>query len=401
MRKRGSFVATTSDAVIIGGGVMGCSILYNLAARGLTDALLLERDLLGSGSTGRSSGVVRMHYSNEVHARMAWQSLEIFRDFGQVIGGPDSNQCGLVQTGFLILAGEDDLPAFRANIEMQQGAGIETSIINREEAAEIAPGFYLEDCAAIAYEPLSGHADPSGTALAYASRARQLGAALRLQSPATGVEVSGGKVVAVTTAGERIETPLAVVATGPWSRSFLLQHGIDLPLQATRHEVVHLKRPLDKLPYHPGVGDIANLIYFRPEGADLTLLGNGNEEELIEDLEVYAPRPSQRFIQQVWSRLAKRVPVMAEAQYSTGYAGLYTTTPDSHPVMDRVEGIDGLYICTGFSGHGFKLSPMVGVLMAELILDGRATSIDISPLRMSRFQEGDLNQPGYGFKVLV
>jgi len=108
----------------------------------------------------------------------------------------------------------------------------------------------------------------------------------------------------------------------------------------------------------------------------------------VEDPEIYAPRPSQRFIQDVWTRLAKRVPVMAEAQYSTGYAGLYTTTPDSHPVMDRVEGIDGLYICTGFSGHGFKLSPMVGVLMAELMLDGRAATIDISPLRMSRFRDG-------------
>ena len=114
-----------------------------------------------------------------------------------------------------------------------------------------------------------------------------------------------------------------------------------------------------------------------------------------------APRPTQRFIQDVWSRLVRRIPVMAEAEYTTGYAGLYTSTPDSHPIMDRVEGIDGLYICTGFSGHGFKLSPMVGVLMAELILEGSATTIDISTLRMSRFKEGKLNQPRYGFKVLV
>ena len=390
-------MATTAGAVIIGGGVMGCSILYNLAARGLKNPVLLERDLLGSGSTGRSSGVVRMHYSNEVHARMAWQSLEIFSNFGQLIGG----DCGLVETGFLIFPGEEDLPAFQANVAMQQKVGIRTGIISREDAAEIAPGFYLDDCAAIAYEPLSGYADPSGTALAYSARARELGATLHLQNPATRVQITGNRVVAVTTATERFETPLVVITTGPWSRPFLLKHGIDLPLQATRHEVVHLKRPMDKLPYHPGAGDIANLIYFRPESTDLTLLGNGNEEEQVEDPEVYAPRPSQRFIQDVWSRLAKRVPVMAEAQYSTGYAGLYTTTPDSHPVMDRVEGIDGLYICTGFSGHGFKLSPMVGVLMAELILDGAATSIDISPLRMSRFREGDLNLPSYGFKVLV
>jgi len=390
-------MATTASAVIIGGGVMGCSILYNLAARGVKEPVLLERDLLGSGSTGRSSGVVRMHYSNEVHARMAWQSLEIFSNFGQLIGG----DCGLVETGFLIFAGDEDLPAFRANVAMQQKVGIRTSIISRDDAAEIAPGFYLDDCAAIAYEPRSGYADPSGTALAYAARARELGATVHLQAPVTGIEVTGDRVVAVTTATERYETPLAVIATGPWSRPLLLKHGIDLPLQATRHEVVHLKRPMDKLPYHPGAGDIANLIYFRPESTDLTLLGNGNEEELIDDPDVYAPRPSQAFIQDVWTRLVKRVPVMAEAQYSTGYAGLYTTTPDSHPVMDRVEGIDGLYICTGFSGHGFKLSPMVGVLMAELMLEGQATSIDISPLRMSRFREGDLNQPAYGFKVLV
>ena len=207
--------------------------------------------------------------------------------------------------------------------------------------------------------------------------------------------------MAVTTATERFETPMVVMATGPWSRSFLLKQGIDLPLQATRHEVIHLKRPMDKLPYHPAAGDIANLIYFRPESTDLTLLGNGNEEDLVDDPEVFAPRPCQGFIQDVWTRLTKRVPVMAEAEYSTGYAGLYTTTPDSHPVMDRVEGIDGLYVCTGFSGHGFKLSPMVGVLMAELMLEGKATSIDISPLRMSRFREDDLNRPAYGFKVLV
>ena len=394
-------MSTTADAVIIGGGGMGTSILYNLAARGLTNTVLLERDVLGSGSTGRSSGCVRMHYSNEVHARMAWQSLDIFRNFDDVVGSSVPNQAAFVETGYLIFSGEDDIEAFNSNVAMHQRVGIQTSIISQEDAAEIAPGFKLDDCAAIAYEPRSGHADPSGTAAAYAARARELGAQVRLQAPATTVEVSAGKVTAVITAQERIETPSAVIATGPWSRRFLLQHGIDLPLEATRHEVIHLKRPLGKLPNHPGGGDIANLIYFRPEGSDLTLVGNGNIEQVVDDPEIYAARPSQSFIQEVWTRLVRRIPVMEEAEFSTGYAGLYTSTPDSHPVIDKVEGIDGLYICTGFSGHGFKLSPMVGVLMAELIMDGQATTIDISPLRMSRFREGDLNSPSYGFKVLV
>jgi sarcosine oxidase, subunit beta len=390
-------MAVTADAVIIGGGVMGCSILYNLAARGLKNGLLLERDVLGSGSTGRSSSIIRMHYSNEVHARMAWQSLEIFRNFDQIVGG----DCGFIQTGFLIFAGEDEVEAFQGNIALQQQLGIQTSVISHEDARGIAPGFYVDDCAGIAYEPLSGYADASGTAYAYATRARQLGAKVRLQTPAIGVEVSGERIVAVNTASERIETPLAVIATGPWSRRFLGQHGIDLPLEATRHEIVILKRPLDQLPYRPGGADLSQLVYWRPESADLTLVGNGNIEEVIEDPEIYAPRASQGFIQEVWSRLARRIPAMADAQFSAGYAGLYTTTPDSHPVMDQVEGIKGLYICTGFSGHGFKLSPMVGALMTELILDGQATTIDLSPLRMSRFREGQLNQPKYGFRVLV
>ena len=391
-------MTSTAEAVIIGGGVMGCSILYNLVSRGLRDVLLLERDILGSGSTGRSSGAVRMHYSNEVHARMAWQSLDIFRNFKDMVGG----QCGFVETGYMVFAGEDNLDAFQANVAMQQSVGINTKLISREEAHEIAPAFYVDDCAGIAYEPGSGHADTSGTAIAYATKARELGAGIRLQTPATGVEVApSGRVVAVITAEGRIETPIAIVATGPWSRRFLLQHGVDLPLEATRHEVILLKRPLDKIPYHPGGADIANMVYFRPESTDLTLLGNGNTEEIIEDPEIFAQRPAQYFIQDAWSRFVRRVPLMEEAQYSSGYAGLYTNTPDSHPVIDRVEGIEGLYVCTGFSGHGFKLSPVVGVVMTELVLDGRATTIDISPLRMSRFREGRLNQARYTYKVLA
>lgn len=386
-----------AEAVIIGGGVIGCSILYNLAARGLESPLLLERDVLGAGSTGRSSSAIRMHYSTEIHARMAWQSLEIFRDFAGLVGG----ECGYVQTGQLLFAGAADAAVFRANLAMQQGIGIDTGEITREEAGELAPAFFLEDCAAIAYEPLSGYADASATALAYARRARDLGARILLRSPAAGIEITRGRVTGVHTAGGRIATARAIVATGPWSRRFLRPHGIDLPLTATRHEVIHLRRSPETLPHHPGGGDIINRIYFRPEGADLTLVGNGNREEVVEDPEVYAQRASPDFIGEVWNRLARRIPLMAEAEFSAGYAGLYTSTPDSHSIMDAVAGIEGLYLCTGFSGHGFKLSPLVGILMAELVLEGRATTIDLAPLRMSRFAEGQLNHDGYGFRVMV
>ena len=390
-------VPATAEAVIIGGGVMGASILFNLAARGMTNTLLLERDVLGAGSTGRSSSAIRMHYSTEVHARMAWESFKVFRDFGEIVGG----DCGYTRTGHLIMGAESDADTFRANVAMQQSVGIDTKPVSGEEASELAPSFYLEDCGVIAYEPLCGYGDASATCTSFAQAARDRGARVMLRCPAVSVEVEGGRVTGVVTAEGRVATDRAVIATGPWSRKFLLEHGIDLPLEATRHEVVHLRRGAEGPDYHPGGGDLINQIYFRPEGSDLTLVGNGNMEDVVENPEIFAQRASIGFIQEIWTRLARRMPSLADAEFSTGYAGLYTSTPDSHPVIDAVDGIEGLYVCTGFSGHGFKLSPMVGVLMAELMLDGRATSIDISPLRMARFAEGDLNNTGYGFKVMV
>ena len=344
-------MTVTTEAVVIGGGVMGASILYNLTARGVSRPVLLERDTLGSGSTGRSSGAIRMHYSTEINARLAWESLKIFQNFDEIVGGGD---VGWVNTGYMVFVPEDAVEGLKHNIAIQQAVGIDTRIISKEEAHELAPAFHLGEGEAFAWEPQSGHGDPSGTALAYSTRARELGAQVVLESPALSVEVSNGRVVAVTTERERYETPVAVVATGPWSSRFLKKLDIDLPLEATRHEVFLLRRPMERIPFHPGAADMANLIYFRPEGSDLTLVGNGNREEGA-DPDAYNPRVSMSFLEDIWRRLARRIPHIEDAEFSTGYAGLYTTTPDLHPVMDRVAGIEGLYICTGFSGHGFKL----------------------------------------------
>ena len=390
-------MAVTTDAVIIGGGVMGTSILYNLAARGLRSSVLLERDTLGSGSTGRSSGAVRMHYSTTVNAHLAWESLKIFRNWDDAVGGGD---CGFVHTGYMVFVPEESHEGLKHNIALQQAVGIETEIISREEAQELAPAFEYADGESYAWEPQSGHADPSGTAMAYAARSREMGAEIILESPVTDVEIENGRVVAVRTATERYETPIAVIATGPWSGRFMARLGYDLPLEATRHEVFLIRRPMDKLPSHPGGGDMANLTYFRPEGSDLTLVGNGNDEE-IADPDDYSPTIHADHLEDVWLRLARRIPDIADGEFFTGYAGLYTSTPDLHPIIDRVDGIEGLYLCTGFSGHGFKLAPAIGICMAEMILEGESKLVDFTPLRMSRFAEGSLNTTTYKFKVIA
>ncbi len=387
----------TTDAVIIGGGVMGTSILYNLAMRGVKSPVLLERDTLGSGSTGRSSGAVRMHYSTTVNSHLAWESLKTFRNWDEMIGGGD---CGFVQTGYMVFVPEDSVSGLEHNIALQQAVGIDTHIISREEARELAPMFEYQDGEAFAWEPQSGHADPSGIAMAYAARSREMGADVILESPVTDVEIENNRVVAVRTATERYETPIAAIATGPWSGRFMKKLGYDLPLEATRHEVFLIRRPMDTLPHHPGGGDMANLTYFRPEASDLTLVGNGNAEDIANPDE-YSPTIHADHLEDVWLRLAKRLPDIADGELFTGYAGLYTSTPDLHPIIDQVDGIEGLYICTGFSGHGFKLAPAIGICMAQMILEGGSKLVDFTPLRMSRFAEGDLNQTTYRFKVVA
>lgn len=391
-------MSASADAVIIGGGVMGASVLYNLAARGVRSPILLERDTLGAGSTGRSSGAVRMHYSTEVNARLAWESLRVFQNWADAVGG--DGDPAFVRTGYMVFAPAREADGFRRNIQMQRRVGIDTREVGWMEARELAPAFRLAEDESFAWEDQSGHADPSGTALAFVSRARELGAKIALETPVSEVVVDGGRVSAVRTERETYATDTAVIATGPWTSRFLRHLGISLPLTPTRHEVILIRRSETGVGHHPGGGDMANLIYFRPEADNLTLVGNGNREEEA-DPDTYNQRADMDFVQDVWGRLANRIPGIEDGQLAHGYAGLYTTTPDLHPVIDRVDGIDGLYICTGFSGHGFKLAPAVGVCVAQLILDGESALVDITPLRMGRFSDGSLNATEYDFKVIA
>ena len=385
----------TADVVIIGGGVIGTSILFNLGRLGVTDTLLLEKDVLGSGSTGRSQAICRMHYSNPVTAQMAWESLGIFTNFNETVGG----ESGFVETGYLVVVKEEDATGLEHNVAMQYGLGIDTLRVTASDLRDIAPMVSVSDDEYMAWEPQSGYADPYMVTTSYGIQAREMGAEIALRTPATAIEVSGGRVKAVITTEGRVETPVAVVAAGPWSKMVLAQIGVDVPLVPVRHQVASLTRPVDKLPLHPTVGDIAQSFSFRPDGSSLTMMGFGDDEEV--DLETYNQGVDMNVMADALGRLAHRIPAMSDAYYRGGWSGLFTTTPDWHPILDAVPGIDGLYCAIGFSGHGFKLSPMIGVTMADLIVEGLSNSIDISPLRFSRFQEGDLLGSSYRYRVLA
>lgn len=383
-----------ADAVVIGGGVMGCSIQYHLAELGITDSLLLEQDVLGSGSTGRSQTICRTHYSNPITTRLAWESLRVFTNFAEIVGG----DAGFVKTGYLVVVGLADQNGLKKNVAMQQELGVSTALVTADDVKDLAPMIQVSEEEGLAWEPLSGYADSHQVTTSFAARAREMGAEIAMRTIANSVEVSSGRVQAVLTSQGRVETPIAVVAAGPWSKQVLSGIGIDVPLSTVRHQVASIIRPVEQIPHHPIVGDIAQSFSFRPEGSAMTLVGFGEDEA---DLASYNQGVDLEQVPEVMERLLNRMPAMADSYFRGGWSGLFTITPDWHPILDRVPGIDGLYCAIGFSGHGFKLSPAIGLAMAELITQGAATSVDLTPLRFSRFEDGDLLTSSYHYNVLA
>ena len=385
----------TADAVIIGGGVMGCSILYNLAEQGLTNTLLLERDVLASGSTSKSQAILRMHYSNEVTSSLAWQSLEIFKNFEELTGTPS----GYTRTGYFLIVGREDREAMYENVAMHQRLGIASEIVSIEDMRELAPMLAVEGDESFAYESESGYADPYSVTLGFANRAREMGARVQDGANVTDIEVTGGKVTAVLTAEGRVETNVAVVAAGPWSDRLLSRVGINVPIRPLRHQVVVLRRSPGPDGDHPVVADNLNGFSARPDIGGLTMIGAG-EDEFV-DADTFNQGVDMDVVQPTFEAIAKRIPAMSRAVFRGGWSGAFTITPDWHPILDRIEGIDGLYCAVGFSGHGFKESPMIGKAMAELITKGAAECVDISMLNLNRFETGGLLRSRYAMQVLA
>ena len=381
-------MAQTADVVIIGAGVQGASLAFHLAQRGVK-VIVLEKRFVGAGATGRSSGLVRMHYDTEVDARLAWESFQYFRDWKERVGG----ECGFTRTGFIQIVARDAEAALRQNVAMQQRIGIPTLIVTADDVRRLAPSFATDDFDVAAYEPESGYAMPSDTAAALLNAARRHGAGLVQDCPVTGVLVESGRVRGVQTPQGEFHAPLVVNAAGPWAGQINRLAGVDAPYDTWRHDTMFVVRPSDLRLPHPTVIDFPKELYFRPEGG-LTLVGleDGNPLGESPDSDTDHARPG--YVERAIERICQRIPALERGGLHSAHGGYDGITPDQRPILGPA-GPDGFYLDCGHSGTGFKTAPAVGRSLAEWILDGAPRTVDISVYSVERFTEGRLVQGNY------
>ena len=374
-----------ADVVIVGAGVQGASLAFQLARRG-TRIVVVERASVAAGATGRSSGFVRMHYDLASEARLAWASLPWFTEWAERVGTGDP---GFVRTGFLQLVPPDLAASLHANVAMLQGLGVDTRTVGPSDVADLVPGMLTDDIVVAAWEPGSGYADPSGTASGFLEAARAHGGRVETGRRVTAVSVAGERVAGVETDRGAIAAGAVVVAAGAWSAELVAGLGLDLPVRPWRHDTAFLGLPAGRGPGFPIVLDHARQMYFRPEGQEQMLVGLETANELGGSPDrPFAPM-AREVADELVARLCERLPWMEGGTLRGAYAGQDGMTPDQRAIIDRV-GPDGLYLLCGFSGTGFKIAPAVGLGMAELILDGEASSVDLSPYTLRRFAEGRL-----------
>ncbi|MCL4805313.1 MAG: FAD-binding oxidoreductase [Anaerolineae bacterium] len=378
-----STLPKSAPVVVIGGGVMGASTAYHLALRGMRDVVLLEsQPFFGQGATGKCAGGIRYQFSTAINIRLSLLSLPMLERFEEETGQP----IDLRYPGYMLLATtEDNVATFRRNVALQHSLGVPTEWLDGDEVRRRVPELAADDVLAATYHIGDGLADPNGVVAGYISAGRRLGVRAFNDTPATGVEIENGRIVAVNTPHGRIACETVVNAAGPWAALIGDMAGVALPVVPVRRQML-TTTPIPGLrPDFPFVIDFARSLYFHREGEGLlTGMSNPNQapgfdESVDDDWELTHLEAA-----------VERLPLLAGAGLLSHWAGLYEVTPDAHPIIGRIPALDNFIVVAGYSGHGFMHGPIAGLLVAEMILDGRAHTLDISELGYERFAEGRL-----------
>ncbi|MGC2195551.1 MAG: FAD-binding oxidoreductase [Terriglobales bacterium] len=374
----------TADIVILGAGVMGASIAFHLALRKAGRILVIDKDHVGSGGSGRSSALIRMHYSFSAEVQLALVSLRMFERWGELVGETTLFR----KTGFVRIVHPNEAERLRRNVEMQRACGVNVRLISKQELQELEPDWAVDEVKLAAYEPDSGYGDGAGVANDFLARARDLGVGYAPRTRAMAFRIEGGRIRGVQTDQGEVDAPIVIAATGPWTRPLFEAAGYDLPIETEYHQVAILKNAPDMRAGGLACIDSGTGTYFRPDGHDKFLVGDFYGKRPI-DPDDFPQRAADVSLEELIERACRRVPKLENAEVMRGVTGVYDMTPDCRPLLGEIPGLAGLYVCAGFSGMGFKISPAIGLVMSELLLDGVGKTVDIGAFRPSRFAEGN------------
>lgn len=372
----------SASVVIAGGGVSGTAIAWKLASRGVRDIVVLEKDTLGHGSTGRCGAGVRMQWGAKRNCQLARFSIEFFEKANEIL--EYERDIEFEQSGYLIVAAnEQEAAQFKKNVELQNSLGIDSRYLSPQGARDIVPHINTDEFVAATFCQRDGHLNPFHTTEAYALAAERLGVKIFKHTELTGVEVKNSRIEAVMTTAGRIRTPLLVNAAGGWSKEIGRMAGIDIPIFTQRHQIL-VTEPLEPV-LGPMVMGFSYNIYIQQVPHGSIIMGQSDPTEPM-DLRITS---GWKFLEDMTRTCGTLLPYLRTANVLRQWSGHYCNTEDAQPIYGTVPGVEGLYLACGFSGHGFMLAPATAQLITEMIL-GEPLTIDVSDLDMGRFERGEL-----------
>lgn len=388
----------TYDVVVIGAGVVGSSVAFHLAKFGAKNVLVLDRGTIGAGTTSQSSGILRTHYSVKENVELARHSWQVFNNFADYLGD-DEASCGMVKCGYMIVSPEGDkLESLQVSLDQQREQGIPLEILSQAQARELLPIAQFDDAALIGYEPEAGFADAYLVATSFARAAGRGGVTIRENAEVNRVLIEGGKVVGVSTSIGDFKTSMVISTQNIWTPELAGWIGRDLPVTPERHAVLALECDAAKYTFSmPVFKDLASpgMLYCRSYGGNQMLVSEGVVGESLGAALVEQGDIPMDYVVEVGAQVAARFPAYETSGIASSWTGVYDVTPDWNPVLGKLPGIEGLVVGYGFSGHGFKLSPTVGRLLAQEAL-GLPTDVSLAPYSIERFRTGKLLTGKYG-----
>jgi len=366
----------STEVIIIGAGVVGCSIAYHLAKMGCHDVTVLEKNLIGSGSTERCAGGIRQQFSTEANIRLSVESVRFFERFEEETGHPADFR----QNGYLILATtKEELETFRQSVALQRSLEVKTELFSPHEAGKIVPGLNIKDVLGATYCPADGYADPYSVVQGFASAAKRMGVKIYQEAEVTGIGRTG-HAWCVTTAKGKLQSPVVVVAAGAWTGQIGKMVGVDIPVHPSRRHIFVTTPLQEVVKSAPMVVEFCNGFWFRREGPGL-IFGMRNPEES----ESFDTGVDWGFLPTIAEAASHRLPFLRDIGVGRAQAGLHEDTPDANAIIGKVPGREGLYLACGFSGHGFMHSPAVGRVVARLVLEKLPAS-ELVPFALERFK---------------